>query len=1782
MVDDLLPPSPNWYCSQASDCSEDGLFAYSTRSVVFLLDLRTSPPCYVGCLAGQAGHSNRVTAVKFGHGIRGKHLCATAGDDCTVRVWDVIGRAMKTEHHFHKEVKVTTIQWSTSQVHQGLVVSGDERGTLIWWNPVSGENREFVPERRPIGSLASCPHDGDYIAVGYKTGLVLILDISGKGQIIHKLRGHDDEVQSICWSPALGENIRLFQKPKEETTQLEEGTAPEGPLEVPQPDAPAHLTFREHGCLLISGCRDRTIRVWNTTHGKAVLTLSLPPRGGAHRTRERGEEGIKARVWLGLCWPQNRPREFISSSYGGDVLQWNLSKPGRQKWEYFGSEDSISHNRIVFNIINSCSQDMVITTSMDRQIICWNTKTLKPIWSIPTLGGFVYSLATCPVDPGCVALGVGDNMIRVWNTSAAGKSYAVNILWQGIKSKVTVLSWHPERDNCLAYGTDDGRVGIYNTFNQGKGPHLSSTFHKKTVYSLSWGPQCPAKEGVGLGTHCLYSCSGDGIIYQHDPSKLGEDAANFNSLVRSTNKITHMLPLHTDVSWRDDGVAVATGNEDGSIDVYAAPNLLLLCTIQVHHKLINCLQWYPNNSQSGTNTQLTDQSDVVLEDDLNGSNKSGKRYWLASGSNEPQVQVHDLTPVLGEVEPVQMKAPMTSSFRTLNGHTLRITALSWSPHGNGHLVSASYDYTAQVWDVLKGEPIANFRGHLGRLFSVAWSVIDPDIIFSGGEDFCLMKWRISKTQHTKPPTHKRNIMMTSRPGKGKPSSKNKKKSKILKDTSSEGSTPPRPSTPEVPAKLEGGTPLVPGTHSRNEPPASGSDLAKSSEGDACDLQRLVVAKRLELQVAVAVDSSEQKRVTETNCSSELGDADRNERQTAVAEGSESSRVKDSDMTSDFQSRDAPDAAAKKDGRRRKKQKSLFPMSRNQDNRGKIYHLEDCIALASHKYSSKETQLSASLHPGVGDNVHLGLFADRRAAYAMFKEEGGQHEEGGYPRQNLEMWKGNLAGALTQATEHNQLNSFLVAMSPLGGHDVWLETTEAYARQLEMNEDYTQAATYYLACHKIHKAIKVLQDNKLYREAVALASVRLSPFDEAFTNVYKAWASHLESEGNYGPAAKCYLTINQPADAVMLLARKSDIPSLSTALHVACISGQSHLTNGLLVRYLHECLMAGDWLNAQGLLANRSSLMFGSLVATMHEIIVTTLTHQAFISEELFKEAGNNPWIQEQCQNKTQCTPHGDLGTFLERSIHEWFKQCTLDSSDEGIVHGLYDAVVGIKQPNAQHGQTKQLLVELAFELTLGQLSVMMDCPSKAVAHWLQAIVMCHSVWNMDIARGIFSLILPEGSESIKQLLEGSTVESTGAITSLQAHFMLTELYHLWWGVGNQIADGKSVMVGAADASYPIEMMKSSSKAPSISGVNAETNQTDHQSTSVGTKLEPDCNGAVSEMTGKQNEVANNKMTESEMKSSQKMVDSEHKIYSLSEKLSVTSHVLLSEPHARLSGIRGRLQYIQMAVGRLVSQHCQEGQQEVPLPQDPTQEVLLPQDPTHKVLQPQEPAGGTVSDKHRDPLDPVNKVSDDTRTSGDIPQGRKLTQNGDCEDAVVQQLLPPADVKGQTRGILNDKAGSAASDITPNGKIPKENSNKLINDGTELSEGTSKALGISSAVDISSEDLLPGDWNELMADVQYTHPAVTCAVLLEEQNKLSQDLRELESNSEVNHPFPDALESATVMMHICQTASKTLELSETERNELMQLRENAARWGLKHSWLTRQKALFSKHLQELEN
>ena len=49
---------------------------------------------------------------------------------------------------------------------------------------------------------------------------------------------------------------------------------------------------------------------------------------------------------------------------------------------------------------------------------------------------------------GYVAIGVGDNTIRVWNTSNKNNLFDINTIWQGLKSKVTAVStWNRDQNN---------------------------------------------------------------------------------------------------------------------------------------------------------------------------------------------------------------------------------------------------------------------------------------------------------------------------------------------------------------------------------------------------------------------------------------------------------------------------------------------------------------------------------------------------------------------------------------------------------------------------------------------------------------------------------------------------------------------------------------------------------------------------------------------------------------------------------------------------------------------------------------------------------------------------------------------------------------------------------------------------------------------------------------------------------------------------------------------------------------------------------------------------------------------------------------------------------------------------------------------------------------------------------------------------------------------------------------------------------------------------------------
>lgn len=56
-----------------------------------------------------------------------------------------------------------------------------------------------------------------------------------------------------------------------------------------------------------------------------------------------------------------------------------------------------------------------------------------------------------------------------------------------------------------------------------------------------------------------------------------------------------------------------------------------------------------------------------------------------------------------------------------------------------------------MWDVLEEAAVSNYRGHVGYLLCVDWSPVDPDVIWTGGKDFTLQEWSVSKQEFTKPP-----------------------------------------------------------------------------------------------------------------------------------------------------------------------------------------------------------------------------------------------------------------------------------------------------------------------------------------------------------------------------------------------------------------------------------------------------------------------------------------------------------------------------------------------------------------------------------------------------------------------------------------------------------------------------------------------------------------------------------------------------------------------------------------------------------------------------------------------------------------------------------------------------------------------------------------------------------------------------------------------------------------------------------------------------------------------
>ncbi|XP_047143757.1 gem-associated protein 5 isoform X1 [Hydra vulgaris] len=1039
----IIPASPNWYCSNIMTCM-NGYIAFGGKWAVYLLNLRKNPPVCEEYLFGSPGYSCKVTAVAFCQFDKNISLsvlpshCAFGMEDGLVKLIICETKSMLKEHRKH-QVKITAISWSP--LDNNVIITGDEKGVMVIWNVEENCLNVWTPISNMISCLDMSPNLHNIAAIGYGNGNVCVCDIK-KLQVMQVFKSHIDEVCTLSWCPKY---------------------------------------FREKHCF-VSGSKDFTMKVWDINTEKFLFSYTVPKNLPSKKKEE--SQKMKVTKYLSVLWLNDN--QILSSHSSGKILCWDLES---SSWRALEG----GHNRLVYALKNDATTNQFVSFSIDRQLVIWSSRLMKPVHTIPTVGGFLYSLSSTPLDPHSIAFGCGDNMIRVWNTADSTQSYKCTTLWQGIKTKVLIIKYHPSKEGILAFGTEDGHVGCYNVLS--KKYDIATSYHQKSVYCLAWGPNCIS---IDERINSLYTIGGEGTILMHKMGSFNIEAINISTLIKTENKLVS-VPRRSEASWRSDFLFIAIGNEDGTIDILST-KMHCVCKVLVHKKMINTLAWHHSYSL-----------------DISGGNFL---CWLASGSDDYNVCVTDVADVLNNNnnELVSVIKPT----RQLSNQTGRITQVLWSPHTNGVLALASFDGSVQVWNILTGEGIAHYGGHIGRVYTVMWSYSDRDVLYSGGDDFTLQRWRISEQN-----------FKTSSPAKKSKTRGKKNKNKIADLKTNKQSQIDSNTPNELP---------------NNNKPVGGEQIEGTVSLSVNEFSVIDLGKGL---------------------------------------------VKDVDN-------------------KKKRMRSLLKKSSVADSKAKEAMQVDCIALAQYLKAENEEEdtgvLVCNITPGSEEHPNLGLYSTRKDAYKLLQTECEGHKKNNSIEQliQLETWRNNISGLINDAAQNNSLNDVIVALSPLGGFDLWRACVLAYAEQLEKKRNFNSAALYFLAVGETQKAINVFKDNGLFKEAVALAKVRLSKNNPLIQELYLLWAQKLIEENNNENAAECFLAAGKINEAITVLAKKGDSSSLLTAIKVADIYDMKKCSAEYLYRCIDLLISEHKWDICGSLLNPITIVQVSHLRAVVSELLVDKL------------------------------------------------------------------------------------------------------------------------------------------------------------------------------------------------------------------------------------------------------------------------------------------------------------------------------------------------------------------------------------------------------------------------------------------------------------------------------------------------------------------------------------------------------------------------------------------------
>ena len=291
-----------------------------------------------------------------------------------------------------------------------------------------------------------------------------------------------------------------------------------------------------------------------------------------------------------------------------------------------------------------------------------------------------------------------DGVARVWETSSVSSAPELMAVLKGHTASVDAVAVSPDGERCVTGGWD-GQIFMWRAGEVLAEAVVAGSEHSTTASKQKKKRKVEKGGGGGGGG----GSTGGVPTGAHEEQPIdclqgtGRQSANQHQQQQQNQCVSAL-------SWVS-STALVSASWDHSIRVWDPEVSAVLDTFS-HNKAVHCVATQSSSSSSSSNSDAESASVIAF-----GGPDKTVRVWDRRANNSKEgLAVHGL-----------------------NSHTDWVSALAWHPTSAHHLLSASYDKTAKLWDLRAAVPLHTLPAAGERLLSCCW-VGGGEIAYGGADN----------------------------------------------------------------------------------------------------------------------------------------------------------------------------------------------------------------------------------------------------------------------------------------------------------------------------------------------------------------------------------------------------------------------------------------------------------------------------------------------------------------------------------------------------------------------------------------------------------------------------------------------------------------------------------------------------------------------------------------------------------------------------------------------------------------------------------------------------------------------------------------------------------------------------------------------------------------------------------------------------------------------------------------------------------------------------------------